>query len=146
MNKFTFQYGVDGLRPEQFQKLRRDWVHPPAPAVTLSSLRNMNAVVLAIDEKDEVVGFICGMTDQLLILYVWDCEVIASHRDQGVEQELLRRMLSRYGQLYQVNAHPGKDHREVFREEGFSAYSQDDALAMTRMDMMLQDGGTKAQA
>ena len=145
MSDIRYTTSLEGVRAEQLEGLHVGWPKPPSPATFLKSLRNMNAVVLAIDaEAGRVIGFVCGMTDETLILYVWDSEVLAAYRGAGIEQELLRRLLEAYGDIYQVNAHPQKDSRGLFAELGFTAYHADDALAMTKMNYDWQDGGPRA--
>lgn len=138
MDSVRYQCGVDGVSADQVDGLRREWVSPPSPALTLASLRAMGAVVLALDEHDKVVGFVCGMTDGLLVLYVWDVEVTAPDPEGRIERELLRRLIERYGQLYQVNAHPSIEREELFASLGFRRYRPEQAAAMTKMHMPWQ--------
>ena len=139
MSNITYTYSLDGITADQVAGLRAEWVTPPSPEVNLRSLRNMNAVVLAVDEDaGQVVGFVCGMTDDMLILYVWDEEVLPAHRGTGIRGEIYRRFLDRYGEIYQINANPSADRRALFEQLGFVPYHPDDAVAMTRMRMDLQ--------
>jgi hypothetical protein len=131
---------MDGVSADQLDGLRRAWVNPPSPAVTLASLRAMGAAVLALDERDKVVGFVCGMTDGLFVLYVWDLEVAVPDPEGRIARELLRRLLGRYGRLYQVNAHPSGDREELFASLGFERYPPQQAVAMTKMHMPWQGG------
>ena len=88
MSDIQYTTSLQGVRAEQLEGLHVGWPKPPSAATTLKSLSNMNAVVLAIDpETDQVIGFICGMTDETLILYVWDLEVLEVWRGQGGEAE-----------------------------------------------------------
>jgi len=140
MANITYQQGLENIHPHQLRRLRSEWVKRPAPALTLASLRNMVSVI-ALDEHDDVIGFAGGLTDGLLILYVWDVEVIEAHRGLGVEAELVGRLLERHGHVYQINAHPGVVMRGTFEAFGLVAYDRADATAMTRIDRTLQDGG-----
>jgi len=80
----------------------------------------MNAGLLARDEEtDDVVGFVCGMTDQVLILYIWDLEVMPDYKEQGVEDELLAHLLDRYSDLYQINANPDSAIQAYFKSAEF---------------------------
>ena len=132
------------MRAEQLADLHVGWPNPPSPETFLRSLRNMNAVVLAIDPTtDKVVGFVCGMTDKTLILYIWDHEVLPGYK--GIEEELLRRRLDQSGDIYQINTITFPDKHEIFEKQGFAAYdAAKTGLAMTRMRMDWQDGGPHA--
>ncbi len=145
MSAIRYTDSVEGITAEQLEGLRGEWVNPPSAATTLKSLQHMNAVVLAMDEAtDRVIGFVCGMTDETLILYVWDSDVLPGHRGQGIEKALLGRLLGRFGDIYQVNANPHQAIRPVFEELGFVAYAPADAVAVTKMDYDLQKGGHRA--
>ncbi len=141
MFNVRYTYSADEVSAEQLAGLRTEWVNPPSPATTLAGLSAMNAAVLALDEAGQVVGFACGLTDGVLMLYVWDVEVLSAWRGQGLERELLSRLVERFGQVYQVNAHPSAELRPLFEGLGFAAYRPEQALAMTRMRMDWQDGG-----
>jgi len=92
----------------------------------------------------QIVGYACGMTDGILFLYVWDVEVRPEYAAQGVEKEMLRRLIEAVGDIYQINAHPDDRLRPIFEQLGFVAYRSYQATAMTRMRMDLQDGGPRA--
>jgi ribosomal protein S18 acetylase RimI-like enzyme len=144
MKTIHYTHSLDGMRPGQLAGLHEGWPRPPSPETHLESLRAMNAVVLAIDPAaDQVVGFICGMTDGVLVLYVWDLEVRRGYQGRGIEEELLRRLLEKHGRLYQVNAHPSAERVALFAKAGFVPYRPDQAVAMTRMRMDQQDGRRK---
>lgn len=141
MDGIRYTDSLDGLRSEQLAGLHEGWPNPPSARTHLRSLRAMNAVVLAIEpEGDRVVGFVCGMTDGVLVLYVWDLEVRRAYQGQGIEEELLHRFLEKHGRLYQVNAHPSADRAALFEKAGFVRYRPHQAVAMTKMCLARQDG------
>lgn len=143
----TIRYldSVQSVRPEQLEELRADWPRPPSAATALESLRNMNAVILALDEEaDRIAGFVCGMTDHTLILYIWDVEVLPRYRGQHLEREMLRRLLDTH-EMYQVNTICIPEHRATFEQLGFRTYDPErHGAAMTKMRMDWQDGGPRA--
>ena len=145
MNKVRYTYSLEGISPSQLTRLPVGWPKPPSPQTLLKSLQNMNAVVLAIDEEtNAVVGYACGMTDHVLILYIWGTELLPEYRGQGIRKQMLLRLLDRYGEIYQINIHPGQPDRRLFEELGFKAYAPEQAVAMTRMRYEWQDGGPNA--
>jgi ribosomal protein S18 acetylase RimI-like enzyme len=144
MTESTIHYttSLDGIQPQQLEGLHGAWPNPPSPETFLQSLRAMNAVVLALDSHTgQIVGFICGMTDRMLVLYIWDHEVLPEYQGRGIEDELIRRMLAEYGDLYQVNTITMPDARPLFERHGFAAYDpQSNGVALTRMRMEKQAG------
>lgn len=137
---FTYKHSVDNTEPHQLRRLHADWPNPPSPERFHTSLSNMNAVVIAIDEDTgDVVGFICGMTDNVMILYIWDLEVLAEYRELGVEGMLLDLLLEKYGHLYQVNANPHPGILSVFSEAGFTVLTESQCLPVTKMDVKRQN-------
>ena len=143
MSRVMFIDSTDGIQADQLRGLPAGWPNPPSPETNLKSLQGRDAVVLAVEETGQVAGYVCGLSDDVLILYVWTVEVLPEYRGE-LEKELLLRLLDRYGGIYQVNAHPDDSHRSVFEELGLVAYRPEQAVAMTRMDMTAQDGGSRA--
>lgn len=141
MSNITYHHHVDGITAHQLRRLHVGWPNPPSPETFLKSLFNMNAIVLALDqESDEVIGFVCGMTDQVMILYIWDLEVLSDYQDQGVEDALLSHLLDRYAALYQINANPHPGIQTFFASAGFVALGEEQCQHMTRMDIARQHG------
>jgi ribosomal protein S18 acetylase RimI-like enzyme len=139
-----FHYSTNGIEDVQLRRLRAEWLNPPSTKTFLASLKNM-AVVLALDEESgDVVGFACGLTDHTLILYIWDIEVVPEQRGLGLERDILRRFIEKFGQLYQVNCHPGIQAKSWFEDLGFRPYTATEAVAMTLMRHAWQDGGPHA--
>ena len=135
-----FNIGTAHLTAGDCERFRREWVHPVPGERTLASLRRMDPVVTAVDERDGVVGFVCGFTDRVLIAYVWDLEVLPAYRDRGLEHELVERFVAACGEIYQVNAHPHAGAVELFERVGFRRYEAGEAIAMTIQKMELQAG------
>ena len=143
MSQLTYTDSTDGIRAEQLKGLPAGWPNPPSPRTVLKSLSRMDGLVLAVEESGQVAGYVAGLSDEVLILYVWTIEVLPAYQGE-LERELLSRLLHRYGDIYQVNAHPDQRHRALFEELGLAKYRPEQATAMTRMDMALQNGGSRA--
>ncbi len=144
MGGIRYTDSLEGIRPEDLEGLHRGWPKPPSSATHLASLRKMNAVMLAVEEATgRVAGFVCGMTDETLILYIWDAEVRPAHHDQGVREELLRRLLSAHGDIYQVNAVINGWDWPFWEKLGFRR-DADGVVGVTKMRRDSQDGGPRA--
>lgn len=141
MLKTEYRQSAEGITSHQLRRLHVDWPNPPLPETFLKSLSNMNAVVLAIDaDTNDVIGFVCGMTDQVLILYIWDLEVLPEYQGQGIEDALLSHILDRYGDLYQINANPHPAIQTYFTSAEFVGVGEASCQPMTRMDISRQHG------
>ncbi|MHC4716241.1 MAG: GNAT family N-acetyltransferase [Planctomycetota bacterium] len=146
MSGIRYTDSLEGIRPEDLEGLHRGWPKPPSPATHLKSLRNMNAVMLAVEEDTgRVIGFVCGMTDETLILYVWDAEVRPEYHEQGVREELLRRLLAARGGLYQVNAVINGWDWPFWKQLGFTR-DPNLVVGVTKMRRQWSDGGPRADA
>ena len=143
MSQITYTHSTDGIEADQLKGLPVGWPNPPSSETVLKSLQRMDAVVLAVEESGRVAGFVAGLSDEVLILYVWTIEVRSEYQGT-LERELLQRLLDRYSDIYQVNAHPDEGYRGLFEELGLVRYRPEQAIAMTRMDMALQNGGSRA--
>lgn len=145
MSPIRYERSVSGIAPSQLQRLHADWPNPPSTKTFFASLSAMNAVVLALNaDSGDVVGYVCGMTDSILILYIWDLEVLPEVQNRDVESQLLHRLLEKHGEIYQVNANPHAGTQPFFEQEGFRTVDQSGSEYMTRMHMEWQNGGPNA--
>ena len=145
MNELQYTPSLAGITAANLAGLPHGWPKPPSGETVLKSLNVMNARMLAVDKSTgQVVGYACGMTDGVLILYVWDVELRPEYSGRGIEREMLHRLFQTVGDIYQINANPDERGRPVFEGLGFVALRRDQACAMTRMRMDCQDGGPKA--
>ncbi|MBM7663154.1 ribosomal protein S18 acetylase RimI-like enzyme [Bacillus mesophilus] len=70
----------------------------------LTLLKNSYKVILAIDETTlQVVGFITAISDGVLSAYIPLLEVLPAYKNQGVGQELTKRMLQELQNLYMID-------------------------------------------
>jgi len=80
------------------------WPNPPSPEMHLRILHASSQIVLAIDERSaDVVGFVTAVSDGVLSAYIPLLEVLPEYRNQGIGQELMRRILSTLRDLYMVD-------------------------------------------
>ncbi len=90
------------------------------------------------------MGFVCGLTDGTLVLYIWDMEVLPTYRGQGIDEELVRRLVAAH-ELYQINTITLPERRDLFARLGFREYEPArHGPSMTLMRMAWQDGGPNA--
>lgn len=94
----------DGLRPRHLRGgFFEGWPDPPSPEAHLRLLGGSDAVALALEESGDVVGFATGITDGVLCAHVPLLEVLPAYRGEGIGGELMRRVLSRFSDLYSVD-------------------------------------------
>ena len=80
------------------------WPNPPAPEVHLKLLEKSNRVVLAVDEvSKQVVGFITAISDGVLSAYIPFLEVLPTYQEQGIGQELVKKMLDLLKDIYMID-------------------------------------------
>lgn len=63
-----------------------DWPNPPQPKTHVTLLQNSDYVVLAVNEEQQVVGFITAISDGILSAYIPLLEVLPNYQHQGIGQ------------------------------------------------------------
>jgi ribosomal protein S18 acetylase RimI-like enzyme len=100
----TYTDSLESISASELYGFFDGWPNPPSPSVHLELLRNSYEVVLALDEQTgQVVGFVTAISDGVLSAYIPFLEVLPAYQDQGVGQELMRRMLEKLQGLYMVD-------------------------------------------
>lgn len=79
------------------------WPNPPSPEAHLEILRGSYAVVLALNEFSQVVGFINAVSDGVCAAYLPLLEVLPEYQGKGVGRELVERMLYALRDLYMID-------------------------------------------
>ncbi len=93
------------ILPSQLCGFFEGWPDPPSPETHLRLLESSSHVVIALAEPTQVVGFVTAISDGVLSAYIPFLEVLPSHRDRGIGQELVRRVLDQLRNIYSINLH-----------------------------------------
>ena len=90
-----YLYSLDRITAEQLEGFFVGWADPLTPEEHLQALKNSEYLVLAYDtEKEKVVGFINALSDEVNFAFIPMLEVLPAYQDQGIGQELMRKMLA----------------------------------------------------
>ncbi len=115
----TYLDTCETVTPEKLDGFFVGWPDPPSPATHLEILRRAHEVVLAIDgETRKVVGFVTAVTDGFMSAYLPLLEVLPSYQHRGIGQELMRRMLAKFEDLYMVDLTCDPERREFYGRLG----------------------------
>lgn len=139
-----YTQSLDGITPEMLSDLCVGWPNPPSPATLLKSLAGCDLCVLAVDdEAGQVAGFVSGLTDGTLVLFIWLLEVRPAYQHAGLGSELARRLLDAAGPMYQVQLITDRKTQPFYERLGLVTHP-DQILGMAKVDIDLQDGGPHA--
>lgn len=102
---FSVRYteSVEDLTPKKLQGFFVGWPNKPSPEIHLQLLRKSDHRVIALNKKNEVIGFITAITDGVLSAYIPFLEVLPGSQDNGIGQELTKRMLEKLKNLYMID-------------------------------------------
>ncbi|HJE19613.1 MAG TPA: GNAT family N-acetyltransferase [Aliicoccus persicus] len=80
------------------------WPNPPSTSTHLKLLRESQKVVIALDEeKNQVIGFITAISDNVLSAYIPLLEVLPAYQDKGIGKQLVDIMLNELKDIYMVD-------------------------------------------
>lgn len=79
------------------------WPNPPTPENHLRILHGSYAVVLALNDIGNVIGFITAVSDGVSAAYIPHLEVLSAYQGQGIGTQLVERMLAKLRSLYMVD-------------------------------------------
>jgi ribosomal protein S18 acetylase RimI-like enzyme len=100
----TYLESLDGVTPGQLEGgFFVGWPNPPSPATHHRILANSDKIVLALDDHQNVVGFITAISDDISCAYIPHLEVLPAHQGQGIGSQLVGRMLARLQHLYMID-------------------------------------------
>ena len=100
----TYLESLDGVTPGQLEGgFFVGWPNPPSPTTHHRILAGSNAIVLALDDHQNVVGFITAVSDGISCAYIPHLEVLPAYQGQGIGSQLVRRMLARLQHLYMID-------------------------------------------
>jgi ribosomal protein S18 acetylase RimI-like enzyme len=99
-----YQNGLEGISADALSGgFFEGWPDPPIPEAHLRILNGSSNVVLAIGEKNQVIGFITAISDGVSCAYIPYLEVLPEYRGQGIGKEMVRQMLSQLSDLYMID-------------------------------------------
>ena len=98
----TYETGVEGVESRQLDGFFDGWPAAPDADGLLRILSGSSLALLARD-GDHVVGFVTALSDGELAVYLPLLEVRPSHRGRGIGSELVRQVLSHYGDAYMID-------------------------------------------
>ncbi len=100
----TYLESLDGVTPGQLEGgFFVGWPNPPSPATHHRILANSDKIVLALDDHQNVVGFITAISDDISCAYIPHLEVLPAYQGQGIGSQLVGRMLARLQHLYMID-------------------------------------------
>ena len=116
------------------------WPNKPTEEVLKKSIENADKVVLAIDpEKNQLVGYITALTDDVLAAYIPFLEVEKTYRNNGIGKTLVKKMLEQLDHLYMIDLVCDKELAGFYTEAGFESWH-----AMIKRNYANQRGAVSA--
>ncbi len=102
---FSVRYteSIEDVTPEKLQGFFVGWPKKPSPETLLRLLKKSAHRIIALNEKNEVIGFITAITDGVLSAYIPFLEVLPDCQRKGIGQELTKRMLEKLKHLYMID-------------------------------------------
>ena len=114
----------DGIEASMLQGFFVGWPNPPSPERHLDILKASHGIELAIDTTTgHVVGFINVISDGCFSSYIPLLEVLPDHQGRGIARELIRRIVTRYGELYMLDLCCNDDIATLYSAHGFHKVS-----------------------
>jgi ribosomal protein S18 acetylase RimI-like enzyme len=100
----TYRDSLEGITADQLRGgFFVGWPNPPAPEAHYRILAGSAAIVLAIDNANNVIGFINAISDGVCSAYIPLLEVLPTYQGQGIGSALVQRMLEKLNQYYMVD-------------------------------------------
>ena len=100
------------------------WPQPPDPKTHLKLLKQSSFVVLAFDtDQNKAVGFINAVSDKVLSAYIPLLEVLPEYRKRGIAGELVKRMLAKLSNLYDISLICDKDLNSFYERFNMKPYN-----------------------
>ncbi|OCS85058.1 GNAT family N-acetyltransferase [Caryophanon tenue] len=115
-----------------------DWPNPPQPKTHVTLLQNSDYVVLAVNEEQQVVGFITAISDGVLSAYIPLLEVLPNYQHQGIGQQLVTRMFKQLEHLYMIDICCDAELRPYYEKLGMTS-----TVGMVKRNYRHQSGHLK---
>lgn len=134
----TIRYteSVEDLTPARLQGFFVGWPTKPSPEVHVQLLRKSDHQIIAVNEENEVVGFITAITDGVLSAYIPFLEVLPEYQDRGIGKELVKRMLEKLKDFYMIDLSCDPDVQPFYEHLGM-----DKSVGMRLRNYRSQNGG-----
>lgn len=96
-----------------------NWPNPPSVQKHYELLKNSYKIVLAIDDKEDiVVGFITAISDGVLSAYIPLLEVLPAYQKVGIGAKLVELMLQELTDVYMVDLICDEDLQKYYERFG----------------------------
>ncbi len=99
---------ADEITPDQLEGFFVGWPNPPTASALLRIFQGSSHVLLAQTTPSDgapvtVVGYITALSDGLSAAYIPHLEVRPEWQQQGIGQELVRRMIAKLRNIYMID-------------------------------------------
>jgi ribosomal protein S18 acetylase RimI-like enzyme len=94
------------------------WRAPLSSEKHLEVLKNSDAIFLAFDEQNKVVGFITALTDGVQAAFIPLLEVLPEYQGQGIGSELIKRMLAKFSHLPNIDLTCDPELQDFYKKFG----------------------------
>lgn len=94
------------------------WPNPPNVEKHREILKKSYKSIVAINEKNIIIGFINSISDGVLSAYIPLLEVLPQYQNQHVGSELVKRMLEELNDFYMIDLLCDKDLQEFYEKQG----------------------------
>jgi GNAT superfamily N-acetyltransferase len=95
-----------------------DWPNPPTDLTLRKILHNSQFIYLALNDN-KLVGFINGISDQVLSTYIPLLEVLPEYQGKGIGQGLVTRMMEELKGIYMIDICCDEDVIPFYEKNGF---------------------------
>ncbi|MDN7242726.1 GNAT family N-acetyltransferase [Planococcus sp. N028] len=117
-----YKHSIEEISSDMLEGFFVDWPNPPNPQTHLKLLKNSSKVILALDDTaTQVIGFITAISDGVLSAYIPFLEVLPKHKNSGIGQELVKRMLKELEGIYMVDLCCNDDLVPYYEKLGMSS-------------------------
>ena len=125
------------FRQEEIYRLyeRVGWTNYTAQSEKLEQMYRNSLLVLGAWDGDTLAGVLRAVGDGCSVVFIQDILVLPEYQRRGIGTGLMRVLLERYGDVYQINLMTDDTEKTTafYRSMGFSALSDIGCTAFTKM-------------
>ncbi len=125
------------FRQEEISRLYEGvgWTNYTAQSEKLEQMYRNSLLVLGAWDGDALVGVLRTVGDGCSVVFIQDILVLPEYQRRGIGTGLMRALLERYGDVYQINLMTDDTEKTTafYRSMGFSALSDIGCAAFTKM-------------